>query len=116
MLAPTHMVAGQAAFIAVSLAVGHAPSLLEGWLAAAAALLPDLDKRQGLVGRLFPWLSEPLEYRFGHRTLTHSLLVSVGLALLLWPILPHGVWLALVAGYAAHPGADMRMFRGGGSV
>ncbi|WP_445005131.1 metal-dependent hydrolase [Halomonas mongoliensis] len=107
MLAPTHMVAGQAAFIAVGLSVGHAPTLPEAWLAAACALLPDLDKRHGLVGRLFPWLSEPLEYRFGHRSLTHSLLVSVGLALVLWPILPHGVWLAVVAGYASHPVADM---------
>jgi inner membrane protein len=107
MLAPTHMVVGQAAFIAVSLSVGHAPTLLEAWLAAAAALLPDLDMRHGIVGRLFPWLSEPLEYRFGHRTVTHSLLACVALALLLWPILPHGIWLALVAGYASHPVGDM---------
>ncbi|MCE0732463.1 metal-dependent hydrolase [Halomonas sp. G15] len=107
MLAPTHMIAGQAAFIAVSLGVGHAPTLPEAWLAAAAGLLPDLDKRHGIVGRLFPWLSEPLEYRFGHRTLTHSLLASVVLALMLWPLLPRGVWLAVVAGYASHPVADM---------
>ncbi|MGM1051815.1 MAG: metal-dependent hydrolase [Pseudomonadota bacterium] len=107
MLAPTHLIAGQAAFIAVSLSVGHAPSLPEAWLAAAAALLPDLDMRHGVVGRLFPWLSEPLEYRFGHRTVTHSLLVCVALALLLWPLLPYGFWLALVVGYASHPVGDM---------
>ncbi|WP_163560512.1 metal-dependent hydrolase [Halomonas sp. NO4] len=29
------------------------------------------------------------------------------LALLLWPLLPRGVWLALVAGYASHPVIDM---------
>lgn len=107
MLAPTHMVAGQAAFVAASLAVGHAPSWPEACLAAVSGLLPDLDKRHGLIGRLFPWVSEPLEYRFGHRTLTHSLLACVALALLLWPLLPYGVWLAVVAGYASHPVADM---------
>lgn len=107
MLAPTHMVAGQAAFVAASLAVGHAPSWPEACLAAVSGLLPDLDKRHGIVGRLFPWLSEPLEYRFGHRTLTHSLLACMALALLLWPLLPYGVWLAVVAGYASHPLADM---------
>lgn len=107
MLAPTHMVAGQAAFVALSLAVGHAPSWPEACLSAGAGLLPDLDKRHGVVGRLFPWLSEPLEYRFGHRTLTHSLLACTVLALLLWPLLPHGLWLAVVAGYTSHPVADM---------
>lgn len=107
MLTPTHLVVGQATFVATSLAVGHAPSMPEAWLAAVAALLPDLDKRHGIIGRLFPWLSEPLEYRFGHRTMTHSLLVCVVLALLLWPLLPLGVWLAIVAGYASHPVADM---------
>lgn len=107
MLAPTHLVIGQVAFVAVSLSVGHAPSMLEAWLAAASGLLPDIDMRHGLVGRFLPWLSEPLEYRFGHRTLTHSLLVCVVLALMLWPILPHGLWLAVVVGYASHPVADM---------
>lgn len=107
MLTPTHLVVGQATFVAVSLAVSHAPSWPEACLAAGAALLPDLDKRQSHIGRLFPWISEPLEYRFGHRALTHSVLACVALALLLWPILPHGVWLAVVAGYASHSAADM---------
>lgn len=107
MLAPTHLVAGHAAFLAVSLSVGHAPSPVEGWLAAMAALLPDLDKRSGIVGRLFPYVSEPLEYRFGHRTLTHSLLFCIALGAVTWLILPYGWWLAVVTGYASHPVADM---------
>lgn len=107
MLTPTHLLVGQAAYLGACLAVAHPPALWEAWLAAGAALLPDLDKRQGLVGRCFPWLSEPLEYRFGHRTLTHSLLVCVALGLVLRPLLPTGAWLALVAGYASHPLIDM---------
>ena len=107
MLAPTHIVAGQSAYLAACLAVGHAPTLPEAWAAAACALAPDLDMRQGIVGRLFPFLSEPIEYRFGHRTLTHSLLLTVALAVLLWPLLPFGWWLAVVAGFASHAVADM---------
>ena len=107
MLTPTHMVTGQFGYLVACLATGHPPTLPEAWAAAACALLPDLDKRNGIVGRLFPYVSEPLEYRFGHRTLTHSLFFTVALALLLWPLLPFGWWLAVVAGYASHPLADM---------
>lgn len=55
-------------------------------MVAAAGLLPDLDRRHGIVGRLFPWLSELLDYLFGHRTQTHSLLACVVLALVLCPL------------------------------
>lgn len=107
MLTPTHLVTGQAVYVAACLATGHPPTMAQAWTAAACALLPDLDKRNGIVGRMFPYISEPLEYRFGHRTLTHSLPFTVALALLLWPLLPRGWWLAVVAGYASHPLADM---------
>lgn len=107
MLAPTHLIAGQAAYLALSLGWGHAPTATEGWLAAACALLPDLDKRQGVVGRWFPWISEPIEYHFGHRTVTHSLIVTLALGLGLWWLFPTGAWIAVVGGYASHPLADM---------
>lgn len=107
MLAPSHLITGQFAYLACCLSTGHPPEIAEAWVAAGCALLPDLDKRNGIVGRLFPYLSEPIEYRFGHRTLTHSLLFSAVLALLLWPLLPFGWWLAVVSGYASHPVADM---------
>lgn len=107
MLTPTHLVAGQFCYLACCLATGHTPMLAEAWTAAGCALLPDLDKRNGIVGRLFPYLSEPLEYRFGHRTLTHSLPFLLALSLVSWPLLPFGWWLALVAGYGSHSLADM---------
>lgn len=106
MLAPTHMIAGQFAYLCAALAVGHKPAPFETLTAAGAALLPDLDNRQGIVGRLFPWISTPLEHWVGHRTATHSLLILMLLALALWP-LPTGWWLALVAGFASHAVADM---------
>lgn len=106
MLAPTHLIAGQGAYLSTALALGHAPIFLEAAIAAGVALVPDIDTRQSFLGRLLPWLAEPIEYHFGHRTVTHSLIVSILLAVGLWWILPYGIWLAVVAGYASHPVLD----------
>lgn len=107
MIAPTHMITAQTAYLAASLATGHSPALAEAFTAAACGLLPDLDKRQGIVGRLFPMISEPLDYHIGHRTLTHSLLFLGLLGLVLWYLLPFGWWLAVVAGTGSHILTDM---------
>lgn len=106
MIAPTHLITAQTAYLAASLATGHSPALAEAMAAAACGLLPDLDKRQGIAGRLFPMISEPLDYYIGHRTLTHSLLFLSLLGLVLWYLLPFGWWLAVMAGTASHILAD----------
>ncbi len=106
MIAPSHIVVGQFAYFFAAAVAGHKPHLGEALVAAAAALLPDLDKRDGMVGRWFPWISGPVEYWVGHRTTTHSLLATVLLVLVTWP-LPDGYRLALIAGFASHPIADM---------
>lgn len=106
MIAPSHLVVGQFAYFCAAVIAAHKPHVAEALFAAAAALLPDIDKRDGMVGRWVPWLSGPIEYLVGHRTATHSLLATVAVALLAWP-LPEGYWLALVAGFASHPLADM---------
>jgi inner membrane protein len=105
-IAPSHLVVGQFAYFCAAVIAAHKPHVAEALMAAAAALLPDLDKRNGMVGRWVPWLSGPIEYLVGHRTATHSLLATVVVALLAWP-LPEGYWLAIVAGFASHPLADM---------
>jgi len=106
MLAPTHLVIGQFAYLCGALATGHVPTVGEGLAAAGAALLPDIDKRDGIVGRLVPWLSGPIEHWVGHRTATHSLLAIALVTLFAWP-LPFGWWLASVCGYSSHILADM---------
>jgi inner membrane protein len=106
MIAPSHIVVGQFAYFCVAAVAGHKPHVVETLIAAASALLPDLDKRDGMVGRWIPWLSGPIEYWVGHRTATHSLIATVLLALVAWP-LPEGYRLALIAGFASHPIADM---------
>lgn len=106
MIAPSHLVVGQFAYFCAAVIAAHKPHMAEALVAAAAALLPDLDKRDGMVGRWVPWLSGPIEYLVGHRTATHSLLATVAVALLTWP-LPEGFRIAIIAGFASHPIADM---------
>ena len=58
-----------------------------GWLLAAiASLLPDADLPTSKIGRLFWFLSVPLERRFGHRTITHSLVALSAVAALTAPL------------------------------
>ena len=107
MLLPTHLLAGQTAYLVACLAATHPPAPAEALTAVAASALPDLDCRQGLVGRLAPPLSDWLEHRFGHRTVTHSLLLQAVAGLLAWWLLPTGYLLALLAGLLSHTLCDM---------
>jgi len=106
MLLPTHLVGGQVFFLGGCIALGHAPAPPEALVAVLGSALPDLDKRSGLVGRLVPPVSSWLEYRFGHRTLTHSLVVQTGVTLLAWWWLPGGFGLALCLGLISHAFLD----------
>jgi inner membrane protein len=105
-IAPTHIVVGQFAYLVGALVAGHPPSAPEAVAAGAAALLPDIDKRSGYVGRWLPWLSGPIEEAVGHRTATHSLLALAVVAVVAWP-LPTGWYIAVVAGFGSHAVADM---------
>lgn len=70
------------------------------------ALLPDIDSQASLLGRLFPFLSRPLEQRFGHRQLTHSLFAVGSIGVLTWLIFGTTWWL-LTAAYFSHLFIDM---------
>lgn len=112
MIAPTHLITGQTAYFLAALATGHPATLTEAALAAVAGLLPDLDEPKSLIGRALPFISHPIRYHFGHRTATHSVIVIAAIALLLFGLLPHGYALALTAGIASHPLADMLTLSG----
>ena len=107
MLLPTHLVAAQTGYLIASVASGHSPYLTEGMVALCASLIPDLDSRQSIVGRVLPFISAPIEHRFGHRTITHSLLVQTVFGVLAYIFLPFGYFLAFVAGWVSHSIADM---------
>lgn len=107
MLLPTHLVGGAAGYLLAATLLGHPAQPGELLLAVAAANLPDLDKQQSTVGRLFPFISQPVEHWCGHRTITHSLTLQVAAGVVLWWVLPWGWWLALLSGWVSHSILDM---------
>jgi inner membrane protein len=77
-------------------------------------VLPDVDLPPAKIGRLFWFVSVPLERRFGHRTLTHSALMLLAVAALAAPLLavqPLYYW-AVIGGYWSHLWLDMLNVRG----
>lgn len=68
--------------------------------------LPDIDTPRALLGRLLRPLSTAIETRYGHRTITHSLLalaLVAGASYLLAP----SYWLTLAGAYASHLAIDL---------
>ena len=110
----THLAFASVLYLGGATLFGYRPDGI-GWLiAAAASLLPDADLPTSKIGRLFWWLSVPLERRFGHRTITHSALGIAAVALLAAPlgfVSPLYFWSA-VGGYWSHLWIDMLNIRG----
>lgn len=69
MTAPTHL-----AFSLLCGSIGSA-DYLSSAACALGALLPDLDHPRSSIGRVFFFVSHPLNMRFGHRGLIHSFFV-----------------------------------------
>ena len=93
---------------------GYKPDWISWALAAVASLLPDIDLPPAKIGRLFWFVSVPLERRFGHRTLTHSAVMLLAVAALAAPlgrINPLYCW-AVIGGYWSHLWLDMLNVRG----
>lgn len=103
MKAATHLAFG--GFVgAVAAGMGAEIGIVEGAALAAGSLLPDIDTTTSGLGRWVKPISSHLERRFGHRTITHSLLGLVILGVLtswLLFIVP-GAWVWLLAGAMTH--------------
>ena len=48
-----------------------------------ASLLPDIDSHQSIIGRLFYPIAKAINRKYGHRTITHSLIVLIALTALI---------------------------------
>ncbi len=110
----THVAFASVLYLGGATLFGYQPDLIGWLLAATASLLPDVDLPPAKIGRLFWWLSVPLERRFGHRTITHSAIGIAAVALLaapLWFVSPLYFWSA-VGGYGSHLWIDMLNIRG----
>jgi membrane-bound metal-dependent hydrolase YbcI (DUF457 family) len=79
--------------------------------AALTSLLPDIDTPRSEAGRLIRPVASFLEVMFGHRTVTHSIIGTVLLALILRPLihLPLNIPLyhAAILGFLSHLVLDM---------
>lgn len=110
MTAPTHTIFGlltsAVAFSLTSSPLSRDYGAMSG--AVIGSLLPDVDSPTSAMGRLVPFVSVPLERRWGHRTVTHSLLALAGAAVLAAPLLPlsRTAYFALLIGYLSHLIAD----------
>ena len=97
----THVAFASVLYLGGATLFGYRPDAVGWLLAAVASLLPDIDLPPAKIGRLFWFVSVPLERRFGHRTLTHSAIGIAAVALLaapLWWVAPLYFW-AVVGGY-----------------
>ena len=81
----THLAFAAVLYLGGATLFGYRPDWISGALAAVASLLPDIDLPPAKIGRLFWFVSVPLERRFGHRTLTHSALALLAAAASLLP-------------------------------
>lgn len=110
MKAPTHLAFGllcaTCAFSLAARSLPHDGPALGG--VVLGSLLPDLDSPKSLIGRLLPFISLLIERRWGHRTITHSLLAltAVGLVLLPLCLLCKTAYAGLLIGYTSHLLAD----------
>jgi inner membrane protein len=110
----THVTFASVLYLGGATLFGYQPDGIGWLLAAAASLLPDIDLPPAKIGRLFWFVSVPMERRFGHRTLTHSLVAIVAVMTLSGPLMairPLYFW-AVVGGYWSHLWIDMLNVRG----
>lgn len=110
----THVAFASVLYLGGATLFGYTPDWIGWLLAVLASILPDIDLPPSKIGRLFFWVSVPLERRFGHRTLTHSIVAMLGLsvvALPLWFLNPLYFWCVL-GGYWSHLWIDMLNIRG----
>jgi inner membrane protein len=80
----THLAFASVLYLGGTTLFGYKPDWIGWLLAAVASLGPDVDLPTSKIGRLFFWLSVPLERRFGHRTifkgcLKTNLLINIDL-------------------------------------
>lgn len=92
MTAPTHI-----AFSLLCGSIGSADYLASA-ACAVGSLLPDLDHPRSSIGRVFFFVSHPLNMRFGHRGLVHSFFVWIPLLIVGLLVRSHTIqWLAIGA-------------------
>lgn len=114
MTSPTHITFAEFTYLLLLTTTGVALSTFNALVIAVASILPDIDTAASFPGRAIPFISKTLERRFGHRTLTHSVIFIVALATILLParLLSADLYICILAGYASHPFLDTMTVHG----
>lgn len=114
MTAPTHIAAAELLYLVLLTTTGVLLSPVNAALVALSSVLPDADTGASYVGRALPPVSRLIEARFGHRTLTHSFLFCLLLAVMALPLsfVSRDVYYCLLLGYSSHPVLDTMTVNG----
>ncbi|RJO62792.1 MAG: metal-dependent hydrolase [Dehalococcoidia bacterium] len=110
MLGRTHILAGLTAGLIVSRYTGQGGELITMGVAAAAALLPDIDSSKSMISRNVPVAPWVLENTMGHRGAMHSIAGALAVSLLISFLLRQWYPAAIIqsmipafmAGYLSH--------------
>jgi inner membrane protein len=107
MTSPTHISFSLFTLAFASVGQGMEFNSENALLCALGSLTPDLDNSKSWLGRLFPFISKPVENKFSHRTLTHSLLAIIfvfSIAVLVKILFDTGNFnpIAFAIGYTSH--------------
>ena len=87
MMAPTHTVFATLSIGLFGAVINTPLSPIAYSFAALGSVLPDIDTTGSGIGKMFLPLSTFLERKYGHRTITHSLLGTMIFALIFSPML-----------------------------
>jgi inner membrane protein len=107
MTSPTHISFSLFTLAFASIGQGMEFNYENAIICALGSLSPDIDNSKSWLGRIFPFISKPVENKFSHRTLTHSLLAIVfvfSIAVLVKILFDTGNFnpLAFAIGYTSH--------------
>ena len=77
MTSPTHIAFAESLYLLILTPSGVPLDWRGTLITAFVSLLPDIDLPTSWLGRIFFFISEPIERTFGHRTITHSVLFAL---------------------------------------
>ncbi len=114
MISTTHITFAEFIFLLLLTTTGVVLNAANVLVIAFASMLPDIDTTASMIGKIMPFCSVPIERRFGHRTLTHSLFMIVIIAVVGIPIyfLKQDLYICSIIGYASHPLLDTATVNG----
>jgi len=117
MTSPTHISFSLFTLAFASIGQGMEFNYENALLCAVGSLTPDIDNSKSWLGRIFPFISKPIENKFSHRTLTHSLLAIVfifSIAVLVKILFDTGNFnpIAFAIGYTSHILIDCASIQG----